>query len=233
MSSWEICVSETLLYLSIWKPRGTWASKGKGKRVRGLPELLFLVIKENFFLNGTINTEKLYCIAPEMKVKNCLFSGFWVSVPKTDFLIKFLCRFMKEMTQHSLIQKYSVTKTLLPHEGCSVTHLKQHSSHFLPLPPLLQEYSLCELLPNPQKQKCLWSHKLYGISNLKSLFWGQYSALRASRFPRPNNKCHHGAEGRDIQMEILSQEGLGALMEAALSMATQFQWSPKLLSKLV
>lgn len=95
------------------------------------------------------------------------------------------------MTQHSLIQKYSVTKSLLPHEGCSVTHLKQHSSHFLPLPPLLQEYSLCELFPNPQKQKCLWSHKLYGISNPKSLFWGKYSALRHSRFPRPGSLPQH------------------------------------------
>lgn len=49
---------------------------------------------------------------------------------------------MKEMTQHSLIQTYSAINPLLPCQYCSVTYLKQHSSHSLPL---LQNYSFHEL----------------------------------------------------------------------------------------
>lgn len=130
-------VNELLRDLRIWntsvfahletqRHMGQWGEREKSQRSAWVTTPCY---KREFFKNDTINTEKLHCIAPERRVKSC-FSGFCISVSKPDFFINFLCRFMKEMTQHSSIQKYSVTKPLLPHEGCSVTHLKQHSSHF-------------------------------------------------------------------------------------------------------
>lgn len=144
-------VNELLRDLGIWntsifvhletqRHTGQRGEREKGQRSA---RVTLPCYKREFFKNGTINTEKLHCIDESKKLLIFLASEF--QCQSQIFFIKFLCRFMKEMTQHSLIQKYSVTKPLLPHEGCSVTHFKQHSSHFLPLPPLLQEYSLCEL----------------------------------------------------------------------------------------
>lgn len=96
---------------------------------------------------------------------------------------------MKEVTQHSLIQKYSCHKVSSSTWRLQCNTFKT-ALFTLPASPTSPSGILaCELFPNPQKQKCLWSHKLYGISNPKSLFWGKYSALRPSRFPGPNTNA--------------------------------------------